>query len=196
MSKQVSALITNNIIALVIHICICFILFYPPVLIIPILLRDDILLWFAMGLYTIIAFGLYFFAGRLFLRNTKNMLTDLFSVIVLTIVFLAIVLYWYWLSSLIMFLMPFFMLAMLISHILPIQFEIDEILILFLLPLPSLTMWVGLRAKKYVDTLLLQHPQSIIKNRFTFIIGNKKVSSILLIALICLTYLLLLLGAL
>jgi len=193
MSKNTSALITNNIITLIIHGFLCIILYVPSVYINEGLSLSTFY-WFA-GLYAIVLFGLYFLAGRLFLHGTKNMLTDVFSVVILLIVLLAGAAY-YWIGSTILFLfIPYYpfgeMLRVAISHIFQMPYLDVKIKYMFMIlsPLPSLALLSGVKSKQYVDTLQIQQPQSTLKNRLLLIISKKKQSSILFIALICSIYL-------
>jgi len=188
MSKKVPTLITNNLIAIAIHICLCFVLFYPLLFIHTHL--NGIFLWLAMGLYTIVSFGSYSLVGGFFLRNTKNALTDIFSVIMLPFVLLITVLlvfgfHWFGLifGSLVLYIL------VIIASLFQISFEGAVCILMALSPLPSLAMWIGMRAKKYVDTFIPQPQQSTLRNRLLLIIHEKKEPFTLFIALICSVYL-------
>jgi len=202
MSNNTPTLIKNNLIAIAVHICLGFAL-YPLLILICFgmgghSLGGDIFVWLAMGLYTIIAFCLYFLAGMSFLHNAKNTLMDVFSVVVLAIVLFAAVLLSFmynWDSLLVGSLVaPFYILGMIISYIFQIPFDdaagAKNIFVVLSL-LPSLSIWAGLSAKKYVDAFSLRQQQSTLKNKLLFIISKKKQSFILFIALICSIYLLL-----
>ena len=188
MSKNVSALITNNLIAIAIHICLCFVLFYPLLFIHTRL--DGIFLWLAMGLYTIASFGSYFLVGGFFLRSTKNARTDIFSVIALSVVLLITVFlvygfHWFGLifGSMVLYIL------VIIASLFQISFEGAVCILMALSPLPSLAMWTGMRAKKYADTFIPQSQQPTLRNRLLLIIHEKKESFTLFIALICSVYL-------
>jgi len=182
MLKNVPASITNNIIAIVISIYVGFVLGYPLTICIW-WATDGIFLWLETVLYTIIAFGLYFFSGRVFLRNTENTQTDLFSVIAVTIVLFVSLYLW---EGIIFYFpaLPLYMLGVLISSIFQIPFEVGHFIPLFgqehtkyvfmvLSPLPTLSMWAGMRAKRYANTLFLQQQQSTSKKKFASIVLNK-----------------------
>jgi hypothetical protein len=192
MSKIILPIITNNLIATVIHILIGLLTF-PPI----ILLLLAPYIFFAMIVpYTLFVCGLYFLAGRLFLRNTKNAVADFISVVGLVIAIIAVTLLayanlwvdlWTWSSLL---LLPFFTLGLILvdGSLYPLQIPTDEGIFIFmtLSLLAPLVMWVGLRARQYVSTLEIQ--QLTLKNRLLLILSKKKQSFILFIALICSPY--------
>jgi len=188
MSNNTSALITNNIISVLIHIFICLIL-APPILIIHIGLPGGF--WVAMIPYTIIVFGLYLFAGRLFLRNTKNMLSDTCSLILLALMFFINVAYFWDGGAIELLFLPLYQLGEPISYIFQLADGSNErkYIYMILSPLLPLSVWAGLRAKRYVEAFQSQQQQSTLKNRLLLILSKKKQSSILFIALICSAYL-------
>ena len=179
MSMKISASIANNIIAIAIHICLCFVLFYLPIFIY--LSLEGVFLWLSVAFCIIVVFGSYFLAGGFFLRNTKNARTDIFSVIMLVIMlFVASFFYWFLPFGALVF----YTFGLIISSIAQIPFDVPETVYIFiaLSPLQSLAMWAGLRAKKYAGVVLLQQQQSTLKNML-LIITEKKEYLILFIAL-------------
>ena len=92
-------IILNNLIAVTIHICMCILLLYP------------IFVLYGMGswlFYIPIAFYLYFWAGKKFLSNTHNALTNVFSVIALVIMLIISAYVWNDLDTLTVLMVPFF----------------------------------------------------------------------------------------
>ena len=158
------SLITNNIIAVVVHIFICFILLAP----IYYLLDGDIFFeawkWgldyilfdcFVIVLLTIVTFSLYFWAGRRFLKCTQNMVVNSFSTIVLVILILGTTIIAYGSFGEIILRMSLFPIVETLSYLL----QIDEKYIYMLLsPLPSLTMLAGMMTKQYKIKKMLAAP--------------------------------------
>jgi len=190
MPNNMMSLITNNIIAIVIHICMLFIMFYSSFFIITGLLGTLFFFWLAAGIYTIIVLSLYFLAGRLFLYHTKNSLTDAFSVIMLFIILLVGTIC-FWSEGADFLSLPIYPLGDAISHTLGLTDGAIERKYIFMIlsPLLPLSMWTGLRAKQYVGILQVQQQPSTLKNRLMLVISKKKQSFILFIALICSAYL-------
>jgi len=156
MSKNMYPLITNNIIVIFVHMCICH-LFYIPIIFMWELWSGDITnsglmnILFGLlmvGTYTAIILYLYFWAGKKFLKNTHHLLTNIFSVIVPAIIILALLVYkgtWIFL-----FLIPFTPLGEIISSFFQIGEPYSLIPYFFLVVfLPSLTMLAGMMAKQW-----------------------------------------------
>jgi len=141
-------IILNNLIAITIHVCI-YILFIIPIFLL-FLMSGSSVLWIAIGVYTLTALFLYFLAGKLFLSNTHNTLTNIFSVLVLVIILIATT---YILEGWVN--VPFYPLFELISFIFQIPYGASEDIYIYLslAPLPSLTMLAGLIAKQRRDKL-------------------------------------------
>ena len=157
-------LITNNLIAVAIHVCICLVLIIPLGLLIgPGHLWSEstlelLPLWhiakrlIAIGIYTAVAIILYFWAGRKFLTNTDNMLTSILSVIALTIV---IILATFAAEGSFGNRLRYHLLAMLTIPIGPIGATVAHFLridnlysYLIMSIMPSLAMWVGMVTKR------------------------------------------------
>ena len=192
MPNNAVALIKNNLIAILIHASMCVILYLPSVF--PAVGFGSITSYPAIVIYSIIAFGVYFFAGRLFLHSTKNTLIDIFSVIVLAIILFMGAAFWYD-STMFFSLIPSYApssamreIIISISQMPPIDVKI-EYMNIFLSPFPSLALWIGMRTKQYAEDYIIRQQQSTLKNNLMSIVCNKKQSFILFIALICLAYL-------
>ena len=192
MSNNTNALITNNLIAILIHASMCIILYLPSVFSVE-GFSGSATYWLAVGIYPIIAFGMYFFAGRLFLYQTKNTLADIFSVIMLAIILFIGGAFWYG-SIMFLLLISYYPLGAAMGEILyifqmpPLYVKI-EYMLMFLSPFPSLALCTGMRMKQYAEDYIIRQQQSTLKNKLMSIISNKKQSFILFIALICLAYL-------
>jgi len=159
-------MLSNNRRALIIHVGVCFILFLPlSVIMGPGNLWTESMLergtlwtlvsqWFAIGIYTIVGFLLYFGLGRKFLSHTHNLLANLFSVVVVPISIL--------LGLLVVFLSPSpagqagaDLLGLLAVPILPISEsiyfftrigQVGSYMVMALLP--PFAMWLGLATKR------------------------------------------------
>lgn len=184
MSKN--TLIKNNLIAIVIHICLCLLILPSAAFMVV----DPTLALLVPIPHTLIVCGLYFLAGLLFLHSTKNMATDFISVVGLAIAiiiatFLAYADLWIWGNFL---LLSFIALGIaLVNHfpLAPIEVELINVTLLLLLPL---LMWVGLRTKSYISTLKIQQPT--LRNRLLLVLSKKEQSFVLFIVLACSLYLL------
>jgi hypothetical protein len=132
---------------------------------------------------------LYFLAGRLFLRNTKNALTDVFSVGLLFVV-LFIEITYFWSNGAVILPLPIYPLVNAFAHVFVLTDGAIERKYIFMIlsPLFPLSMWAGLGAKRYIDNIQIQQ-QSALKNRLLLIISKKKESMILFITLIFSAYL-------
>ncbi|MCL2549940.1 MAG: hypothetical protein FWE78_03270, partial [Methanimicrococcus sp.] len=136
------------------HICMCIFFIIPTFILYEIgSWSYEIFIWVAMGAYTLIALLLYFLAGKLFLRNTHNTLTNVFSTIALVIILVNCAYSWYDPPPANL---PFYSLLGVISLILqlPNGAVAEEIAIyLVLTPLPSLLMLAGLMVKQRREKL-------------------------------------------
>ena len=190
MSNNTVTVIKNNLIAILIHASMCIILYLPSIF--PVVGFGSITYWPAIVIFSIIAFGVYFFVGRLFFHSTKNALTDIFSVIMLGIILFAGGTFWFDSLMFILFI-PYYPLGVgmdeiiYISQVLP-PVKIEYIFML-LSPFPSLALWTGIRTKQYAKDYAIRQQQSTFKNKLMSIICNKKHSFVLFIALICSAYL-------
>ena len=194
-----NALITNNLIAIAVYILIGLLAFFSLLLF---FVAPPILLLMIIP-HTLIVLGLYFLAGRLFLRNTKNASTDFISVaglatVIIAVTFLAYADLWgdLWADLLSwgsLFLLPFFSQGFILTggSRFALQIPTDEriFIFMFLSLLAPLAMWTGLRAKQYVSVSALEIQQPTSKNKLLSVLGSKKKSFILFIALIFLIYL-------
>jgi len=85
-----NGLIANNVIAIIIHICVCFAFVVPLfVLKIGLFVENEIILCLFIGFYIITAVFLYYSAGRFLLHIMPNTQKNVFSVIVLAIILIA-----------------------------------------------------------------------------------------------------------
>ena len=159
MSKN-TVLIANNLIAIVIHAYMCLIVLFPVSYLwggtiwfdsmLKWGLRVIIITFLEIGVITIGALLLYFLAGRKFLRNTHNALTNSFSVMVLAIIIMVTAFIAYdGIGELI--LMPFYPLGETISYFLQIEGKYVSLIIALL---PSLTMLAGMMIKRKESHLL------------------------------------------
>ena len=158
------SLITNNIIAAVVHTFICFILLAP----VYYLLDGDIFFeawkWgldyilfdcFVIVLLTAVAFYLYFWAGRKLLKSTQNMITNSFSTAVLVILILGATIIAYGSFGEIILRMSLFPVVETLSYLLQID---EKYIYMILSPLPSLTMLAGMMTKQYkIKKMLTAH---------------------------------------
>ncbi|MCL2549941.1 MAG: hypothetical protein FWE78_03275 [Methanimicrococcus sp.] len=143
--------ILNNLIAVVIHICMCFFFLIHAFILYEIgSWSYEIFIWVAMGIYTLFALLLYFWAGKLFLSNTRIVMTNIFSVIGLIILLIYNAYNWNDPYSLDALTLPFLSLFEIISFIFQIPSGAMErkYIHFALAPLPSLTMLAGLIAKQ------------------------------------------------
>jgi len=153
MQKDMSALITNNIVAIAVHVCMCIAFIFPLLFLYGAgSWGDDILVWFTVGIYTIVALFLYFFAGKSLLGNTQNILINVFSVIGLPVILLAPMfvasdIRWESLLT-----MPVYPIGGAISFFFQIEEKYCYLAISFL---PSLAMLAGLMTKRQEDDSIL-----------------------------------------
>jgi len=144
-------------------------------------LEDNLVFsWVVIGIYTLTAFFLYFWAGKKFLSNTLNTLTNAFSVIVLVIILVVAAYVGGGAVNL-----PFYLLFELISFIFQMPYEATgDIYIYFVLaPLPSLIMLAGLTDKQRRETLNKNAPQNNEKSQSNMFILIKNIIKNNLIAL-------------
>jgi len=129
MQKNMLVLVKNNLIAIAIHVCICFFFIYP-ILFLGSIGNFGLFMWIVMGVFIMTAFYLYFWTGKKLLSNTHDALTNVYSVIGLVIILTAIVLF----------------------LVIPEDGVVVAVFYsLVLAPLPSLVMWLGMWAKLRED---------------------------------------------
>ena len=135
-------LLTNNLMTMIIQICLCLVFFYPHFFFESILPGGQPMLitFFWLGVYNIVAFSMYYFAGNKLLKKTNNKANDLFSVIILAVT-LAFYAYIGDYKVRLISQLPFYLLGTFISY----YFKIKETPVFVLLAaLPSLVMWIGI----------------------------------------------------
>jgi hypothetical protein len=101
--------------------------------------------WLAVGVITIVALFAYFIAGKLFLQNTQNMLTNILSTIMLAIILIVATIFRnanIWEGALNA---PFYPIGATISYFFLIK---SKFVFLIMSLLPSLAMWIGIMSKK------------------------------------------------
>jgi hypothetical protein len=144
----------NNLIAIIIHICLCLFIL-PSVAFIIILGTGADPLIFALAAavpHTLIVCGLYFLAGRLFLHRTKSTVTGFISVmglfisLIILVTFLTYIDSWAWTSVL---LFSFAAIGIVLTN-----FKLNPFIFIILSLLPPLMMLAGLRSKSYVVSTL------------------------------------------
>ena len=135
----------NNITAIAIHICVGLVLLYPYILIDN---RSNGRLGaftcIAIGICTILAFFLYFLAGRQFLSHTSNLIANAFSVAVVAIILIIVVCIR---GNTLSFManLPLYPLGGLVSHYLRLK---EECVFAVTAMLPSMFMWIGMISKR------------------------------------------------
>jgi hypothetical protein len=138
-------IVKNNLIAIAIHALISFILVFSLFLI-------KISTLEILGFSTLIVFFLYFWAGRRFLSNTNNVLTNMLSVTAPAIILIIlIVLYcidiWYLIDTM-GFFNPFGLSIWLSIYLMRIPIPNDWITVPVWAISPSLAMWIGVTTKR------------------------------------------------
>ena len=137
-------LLRNNLIAIVVHVLICFICLIPLVSM-WVNVSSNVRGYLATGIYTLVVFPLYFFAGRLFLYNTNNILTNTFSVIMLFIIIMLTTFIAYDSIYERVLKAPVYLLGELISQFFHVK---QKYVFIGMAILPSLAMWLGMTNKK------------------------------------------------
>jgi len=157
MGNSMSVLLKNNLIAIVIHICMCFVFLYPSGFISwmsvwgsgALETKDIVIMSLIVIGYTIIIFLVYFHLGKRFLISTNNIYSNALSVAVLLIIILMITFSAYDEIAEQLIRIPFYPLGETIAFALKTG-EKNTLLVISILP--SFTMWVGLNKKGQVKT--------------------------------------------
>jgi len=150
MSENTRALITNNLISIAVHICMCIAFIFPLLFLYRVgSWGGDIFIWVAVGLYTTIALFLYFLAGKSLLHNMQNVPENAFSVIGLSVILAVSVYAAYGISWESLLRMPVYPIGGAIFYISQIE---EKHCYLALSLLPSLMMLAGLMAKRQENT--------------------------------------------
>jgi len=141
-------LLKNNLIAIFIHICICFILLLPFIVIYNGTTGKFVFL--TSGVFTIIAFFLYYWSGMKFLSNTHSILANIFSVILLFVIVLVALLVAYDTQWERIIRLPFTLFGWIVSHFIGIESNShkEKYVFMVMLIFPSLAMWLGLITKR------------------------------------------------
>jgi len=140
----------NNLIAIVIHICLWPLIMFPAIF-----LDSDkpecVNAKIATGICLTLALVLYFGAGRRFLSNTNNVLTNAFSVTALAVILMLSIylIYFEYYNILILPVLPLtLMIATFYRPEYPINDSVEFVLWLAMAILPSLAMWTGIITKR------------------------------------------------
>jgi len=141
--------IKNNLIAIVIHICVCFILLLPVGYVMEMGFSRITLVWISIGVCTFIAILLYLWAGGKYLSTAHSQMTNILSVLMIGIIILVVT-YTAFDSGFERFLrLPFYPLGSTLLYFFDMSYNTiggEERKNVFLLMsfFPSLTMWIGM----------------------------------------------------
>jgi len=148
-------LLANNLFAILVHICMCVILFLPIGYIWGLgvwdnsrnmALKDFVYNCLAIGICTIVTLSLYFLAGRKFLSNVNNVPTHFLSVLAIGIIIAVAALTVYKSGSFwVLLVTPIYPISETISYFFRIELKYAYLLMSLL---PSLTMWAGMITKR------------------------------------------------
>ena len=153
MSKNMSVLITNNLITIAIHVCMCIIFLYPVGIVIDVGFNNMKFTWLALSICIIAVLFLYFWAGWKFLSSTNNAFLDVCSVILIANIVLAVTFIAY--NSILerILRIPFYPIGSIIAYILKMSYETAKgeewkSIYLSMSILPSLTMLIAIIIKR------------------------------------------------
>ena len=171
MPENTRVLIMNNFNSIAVHVCMCIAFIFPLIFLYGIgAWSGETLVWFAVGVYTVIALFLYFLAGKSLLYNMRT-IENVISVVGLSVILAALIYVSYDFNVTSMLIMPFYPIGGAISSFFEIEEKFCYLAAAFL---PSLMMLAGTMTQRrgYNSSLLM---------------GAKKVYMVYLIVLFGLT---------